>query len=111
MVLRILSILQGIYDCKNLKCPCGKYVSNQQKPDMLVYQLLEVLDLPWYCCHYPNGCREILECDEWDPNEDGESKLEQHQDCCLFRPVNCLTAHLTSCKKIPFIEVMDHFNQ
>ena len=62
-------------DC-NHKCDCGSKVILKA-----CKQLEKKADeFPWFpCCHYKNGCREILT----------EDKLNEHQQGCSFRRIYC----------------------
>ena len=81
--------------CKS-RCECGSLVVKRPNPP--TKQMLE--DLPVYCPHYKNGCRELFLQVE---------SLDDHQEGCVFRPVYCPDPCCQ--KKMLFNDVIDHFKQ
>ena len=66
--------------CESCKasCECGSVVG--KCPNPTIKQIL--IDLPVYCLHYNNGCRQIF------VQTQAES-MDDHQKGCIFRPVFC----------------------
>ena len=80
-------------NCKE-KCKCGSNVINN--PSKLIIKLYE--DFPWYCGHFPNGCREIML----------KEQLKSHEKNCIYKSVYC---PLTSCGlKVPFNLLTEHID-
>ena len=83
--------------CKSV-CQCGSVVG--KRPNPTTKKLLK--DLPVYCPHYKNGCRQIF------VQTQAES-LDDHQQGCLFNKVFCPDL---SCKeKVLFKDVIEHLKQ
>lgn len=83
-------------NCKWSRCPCRSEVG----PNYCRITQMLLDNIPWYCCHYKYGCREMF---------NGESALVEHQDDCIYRPVRCCHA---SCRaKISFKDFLDHYNR
>ena len=81
--------------CKS-ECECGSVVG--RRPNPTTKKLLK--DLPVYCPHYKNECRDIfLQADS----------LENHQQGCLFRKVFC--PYLPCKVKIMFKDVIEHLKK
>ena len=83
--------------CK-VSCKCGSLVGKYPNPT--VKQILK--DLPSYCQHYNNGCRQIF------LQAQAES-MDDHQKCCIFRQVFC--PQLSCKEKILFKNVIEHLKQ
>ena len=83
-------------DCKAV-CECGSVVG--KFPNSTIKQMLK--DLPMYCRHYKNGCRQIFEKDE---------DLEGHQIGCIFRAVYCPWLKC-NVGRIIFKDLADHLNE
>lgn len=76
-------------DCKN-KSICA----TNSKPSPIIGKILS--DLPWFCCNFVNGCKEIM----W------EESLKEHQRKCEFRYVPCPNIHCND--MIVFKQYSDH---
>jgi len=83
--------------CKSV-CQCGSVVV--KRPNPTSKKLLK--DLPVYCPHYKNGCRQIF------VQTQAES-LDDHQQGCQFNKVFC--PDLTCKKKVLFKDVIEHLKQ
>ena len=83
--------------CKSV-CQCGSVVV--KRPNPTTKKLLK--DLPVYCQHYKNGCRQIF------VQTQAES-LDDHQQGCLFNKVFC--PDLSCKKKVLFKDVIEHLKQ
>ena len=81
--------------CKSV-CKCGSVVG--KRPNPALKQILK--NLPVYCPHYNNGCREIFNQAEL---------LNDHQEGCVFRQVWC--PDISCSNKVLFKDVIDHLNQ
>merc|ERR1712156_365777 len=90
---------QSHYLCEDCRgdCNCGSRIG-VNVPSGIFKLLLESSNLPWYCQNYPKGCREILE----------KENLKDHQDECIFRPVNCPHLHCEKKGEIAFKDIIDH---
>jgi len=86
--------------CENCKasCICGSLVG--KCPNPTVKEILK--DLPAYCQHYNNGCRQIF------VQAQAES-LDDHQKGCIFRQVFC--PQLSCKEKVLFKNVIEHLKQ
>lgn len=86
--------------CESCKasCECGSVVG--KCPNPTIKQML--IDLPVYCLHYNNGCRQIF------VQTQAES-LDDHEKGCIFRQVFCPEL---SCKnKVLFKDVIEHLKK
>ena len=81
-------------DCK-YQCRCGSSVT--RTPSKLIFKLLK--DLPWFCGHYPFGCREILQ----------KQRLENHERNCIYKPVFC--PYLDCAQKMAFCQLSNHIKK
>ena len=81
--------------CKSV-CECGSVVG--KRPNPTLKQILK--NLPVYCPHYNNGCREIFIQAEL---------LTNHKEECAFRHVCC--PNLSCSNKVLFKDVIDHLKQ
>ena len=81
--------------CKAI-CECGSPVGKHPNP--ATKQILK--DLPVYCPHYKNECREIFLQAE---------SLDDHQKGCVFRQIGC--PDLPCKEKILFKDVIKHLKQ
>ena len=81
--------------CKSV-CECGSVVG--KRPNPTLKQILK--NLPVYCPHYNNGCREIFIQAEL---------LTNHKEECAFRHVCC--PDLSCSNKVLFKDVIDHLKQ
>ena len=86
--------------CESCKasCECGSVVG--KCPNPTIKQML--IDLPVYCLHYNNGCRQIF------VQTQAES-MDDHQKGCIFRKVFC--PDLRCKKKVLFKDVVEHLKQ
>mgnify|MGYP001203579950 CR=1 FL=1 len=83
--------------CKSV-CQCGSVVG--KRPNPTTKKLLK--DLPVYCPHHKNGCRQIF------VQTQAES-LDDHQQGCLFNKVFCPDLYCK--KKVLFKDVIEHLIQ
>ena len=90
--------------CESCKasCECGSMVV--KCPNPTVKEILK--DLPVYCQHYNNGCRQIF------VQSQAES-LDDHQKGCIFRPVFCpdRTCMKALKKELLFKDVIEHLKK
>lgn len=86
--------------CESCKasCECGSVVG--KCPNPTIKQML--IDLPVYCLHYNNGCRQIF------VQTQAES-MDDHQKGCIFRQVFC--PDLFCKEKVLFKDVVEHLKQ
>ena len=93
-------------DCKNKhECLTCKDVQErhfgvvEKTPSPVIEKLLK--DMPCFCPHYAQGCREIFAKSE---------DLNDHETTCIFRLVPCLLDH--GCREFPFKDYkIEHLTQ
>ena len=83
--------------CKT-SCECGSIVGKCPNPALK----LILKDLPVYCQHYNDGCRQVF-------LQTQAESLDDHQKGCIFRQVNC---PVVDCKeKVLFKNVIEHLKK
>lgn len=80
------------YLCED--CKTQSVCKTVSRPSPGIAKLIN--DLPWFCCNFTNGCKEIM----W------EKYLKEHQQNCKFRLVTC--PQIGCKKRIIFKDVKDH---
>lgn len=84
-------------DDKRGICPCGSKI--RPNPCNMTQILVRMKIIPWFCCHYANGCREVFQ---------EESALSDHQDECIYRNLKCCDPVCD--KEVLFKDFLDHYS-